>query len=170
MARMLGFMSLLITRLRVFRQNKARIGGLRSHYWRARRKFQRCARRLNLRRMKKLRVLRMRFSAAGCAGRFRKRGTKDSAAEPVEGQDTVLLEVTRDSGELARIVIRDKGGVGIEFRFEGWLEDPRCGGGAISLRGSSRGGYCERGIACGAEGRERNRETINSGFLRDTLA
>ena len=39
-------------------------------------------------------------------------------------QDTVLLEVSRDTGELARIVIRDKGGVGIEFRFEQWRDDP----------------------------------------------
>jgi outer membrane lipoprotein carrier protein len=39
-------------------------------------------------------------------------------------QDTVLLEVGRALGELARIVIRDKGGVGIEFRFEQWRDDP----------------------------------------------
>ena len=51
-------------------------------------------------------------------------GAKASGGAPAEAQDTVLLEVARASGELARIVIRDKGGVGIEFRFEQWRDDP----------------------------------------------
>jgi outer membrane lipoprotein carrier protein len=46
--------------------------------------------------------------------------------EPDQGneEDTVLLEIARDSGELARIVVRNKGGVGIEFHFTNWLDDP----------------------------------------------
>jgi outer membrane lipoprotein carrier protein len=51
-------------------------------------------------------------------------GAKASGGEIAGAQDTVLLEVARESGELARIVIRDKGGVGIEFRFEQWRDDP----------------------------------------------
>jgi outer membrane lipoprotein carrier protein len=39
-------------------------------------------------------------------------------------EDTVLLEIGRESGELVRIVVRDKGGVGIEFHFANWVDDP----------------------------------------------
>jgi outer membrane lipoprotein carrier protein len=41
-----------------------------------------------------------------------------------EQEDTVLLEIGRESGELVRIVVRNKGGVGIEFHFENWLDNP----------------------------------------------
>ena len=41
-----------------------------------------------------------------------------------EQEDTVLLEIVRKSGELVRIVVRNKGGVGIEFHFANWLDDP----------------------------------------------
>jgi len=41
-----------------------------------------------------------------------------------EQEDTVLLEIGRESGELVRIVVRNKGGVGIEFHFAHWLDDP----------------------------------------------
>jgi outer membrane lipoprotein carrier protein len=41
-----------------------------------------------------------------------------------EQEDTVLLEIGRESGELVRIVVRNKGGVGIEFQFAHWLDDP----------------------------------------------
>ena len=41
-----------------------------------------------------------------------------------EPEDTVLLEIARESGELVRIVVRNKGGVGIEFHFAHWLDDP----------------------------------------------
>jgi outer membrane lipoprotein carrier protein len=41
-----------------------------------------------------------------------------------EQEDTVLLEIAPESGELVRIVVRNKGGVGIEFHFAHWLDDP----------------------------------------------
>jgi len=41
-----------------------------------------------------------------------------------EQEDIVLLEIGRESGELVRIVVRNKGGVGIEFHFANWLDDP----------------------------------------------
>jgi outer membrane lipoprotein carrier protein len=48
-----------------------------------------------------------------------------SANDPAENRDTtVLLEVSRDSGELTRIQVRDPGGVSLEFRFENWRFDP----------------------------------------------
>jgi outer membrane lipoprotein carrier protein len=45
-------------------------------------------------------------------------------SEQGEQEDTVLLEIGRESGELVRIVVRNKGGVGIEFHFAHWLDDP----------------------------------------------
>jgi outer membrane lipoprotein carrier protein len=41
-----------------------------------------------------------------------------------EQEDTVLLEIGCESGELVRIVVRNKGGVGIEFQFANWMDDP----------------------------------------------
>jgi outer membrane lipoprotein-sorting protein len=51
-------------------------------------------------------------------------GGNNLASKRTEPQDTVLLEIGRETGELARIVIRDKGGVGMEFHFAGWKDDP----------------------------------------------
>jgi outer membrane lipoprotein carrier protein len=50
-------------------------------------------------------------------------GAKASGTQSGGPQDTVLLEVARESGELARIEILNKGGVAIEFRFEQWRDD-----------------------------------------------
>ena len=57
----------------------------------------------------------------------RERSNPASASlEPpqTEQEDIVLLEIARESGELVRIVVRNKGGVGIEFHFAHWLDDP----------------------------------------------
>jgi hypothetical protein len=51
-------------------------------------------------------------------------GGNNLASKSTEPQDVVLLEIGRQTGELARIVIRDKGGVGMEFHFAGWKDDP----------------------------------------------
>jgi outer membrane lipoprotein carrier protein len=53
-------------------------------------------------------------------------GSKLTSLAPNNGdqEDTVLLEIARESGELVRIVVRNKGGVGIEFHFANWLDDP----------------------------------------------
>lgn len=42
----------------------------------------------------------------------------------VETQDSVYLEVAENSGDLIRIIVKDSGGVGIEFRFANWRSDP----------------------------------------------
>ena len=52
------------------------------------------------------------------------RGAKESESDPRGEEDSVLLEIGRRSGELARVVIRDKGGIGIEFHFAQWRDDP----------------------------------------------
>ena len=46
------------------------------------------------------------------------------AAFGTDGADAVFFEVARDSGELARIIVRQSGGVAVEFRFENWRFDP----------------------------------------------
>jgi outer membrane lipoprotein carrier protein len=53
-----------------------------------------------------------------------KGGTKDNAAVEPGAAGSVLLEIGRESGELARIVVRDEGGVGVEFHFARWQYDP----------------------------------------------
>jgi outer membrane lipoprotein carrier protein len=60
------------------------------------------------------------------------RGEKEDAASLDEaenalganGNDTVFFEVARDSGELARLIVRQRGGIEVEFRFENWRFDP----------------------------------------------
>jgi outer membrane lipoprotein carrier protein len=46
------------------------------------------------------------------------------APKDSEQEDSVLLEIARESGELVRIKVRNKGGVGIEFHFANWLDNP----------------------------------------------
>jgi outer membrane lipoprotein carrier protein len=55
--------------------------------------------------------------AAGSAG-------QTDSALGANGTDAIFFEVARDSGELARLIVRQAGGVGVEFRFENWRFDP----------------------------------------------
>ena len=51
--------------------------------------------------------------------------SQESPDSPVSSQnDVVLFEVDRQSGELARLIVRQSGGVEVEFRFENWHLDP----------------------------------------------
>jgi len=60
------------------------------------------------------------------------RGEKKSAevadetgsALGANGTDAVFFEIARDNGELARLIVRQAGGVEVEFRFENWRFDP----------------------------------------------
>jgi len=47
----------------------------------------------------------------------------NSVASASQSQ-TVLFEVAKDTGDLARVIVRDPGGVGIEFRFADWRLNP----------------------------------------------
>ncbi len=50
---------------------------------------------------------------------------QESPASPAGSQnDVVLFEIDRRTGELARLIVRQSGGVEIEFRFENWHLDP----------------------------------------------
>jgi outer membrane lipoprotein carrier protein len=53
------------------------------------------------------------------------RPSVDIPASPQGGQgDTVLFEIVRETGELARLLVRQSGGVQVEFRFENWRMNP----------------------------------------------
>jgi len=60
------------------------------------------------------------------------RGEKQDAASVEEPENTlaagandaVFFEVAPDSGELARLIVRQAGGISVEFRFENWRFDP----------------------------------------------
>jgi outer membrane lipoprotein carrier protein len=57
-------------------------------------------------------------------GSDEKKNLAENSAQGNAPQDGVLLEVIRDTGELVRIVVREKGGVGVEFHFAKWQSDP----------------------------------------------
>jgi outer membrane lipoprotein carrier protein len=44
--------------------------------------------------------------------------------EETVGEQGVFFEVVSDSGELARVLVREAGGVSVDFRFGGWRFDP----------------------------------------------
>jgi outer membrane lipoprotein carrier protein len=44
--------------------------------------------------------------------------------EGEKGAETVLLEISKSTGDLVRVLIRDPGGVGIEFHFTNWRTNP----------------------------------------------
>ena len=72
-------------------------------------------------------VLRCRVRGAPSSDRdsTNSKGEQDSLAAPAgSGNDVVLFEVDRRSGELARLIVRQSGGVEVEFRFENWHLDP----------------------------------------------
>jgi outer membrane lipoprotein carrier protein len=48
-------------------------------------------------------------------------GASGNSGEPGE---TVFFEIVKSSGDLVRVLIRNPGGVAIEFRFTNWLTDP----------------------------------------------
>jgi outer membrane lipoprotein carrier protein len=52
------------------------------------------------------------------------RESKAKGELPAE-TSTALFEVVRASGELARVVFHDAGGIKVEFQFSGWVSDQR---------------------------------------------
>ena len=66
-----------------------------------------------------------------CQLRGTSKAPKANTADPSssENQDSpkdssVFLEVAPDTGDLVRVLVRDKGGVSLEFRFENWQFNP----------------------------------------------
>ena len=68
---------------------------------------------------------RVKGESGGNKGTRSSSGEQDSLAAPAGSQnDVVLFEIDRRSGELARLIVRQSGGVEVEFRFENWHLDP----------------------------------------------
>jgi len=51
-------------------------------------------------------------------------GSTESASAGREAGEAVYFEVVRNTGDLVRVLIRNSGGVGIEFHFKDWRNDP----------------------------------------------
>ena len=54
--------------------------------------------------------------------------TKQVPQEPSqqagEGSEVVFFEIVKESGELVRVLVREPGGIGVEFHFANWKTDP----------------------------------------------
>jgi outer membrane lipoprotein carrier protein len=66
-----------------------------------------------------------------CQLRGTPKAPKANTADPSSAEDesppkdtSVFLELAPDTGDLVRILVRDKGGVSLEFRFENWQFNP----------------------------------------------
>ncbi len=53
-----------------------------------------------------------------------KQGSPEASLQSGEGSEAVFLELVKESGELVRVLVRDPGGIGIEFRFANWQANP----------------------------------------------
>lgn len=73
-------------------------------------------------------ILRCQVRGAGQEGRREDRHDahgENVPASPTGSQgDTVFFEIVRATGELTRLVVRQSGGIQVEFRFENWRMNP----------------------------------------------
>ena len=53
-----------------------------------------------------------------------KQGSQESSLQSADSGEAVFFEIVKDSGELVRVLVRDPGGLGIEFHFANWQADP----------------------------------------------
>jgi outer membrane lipoprotein carrier protein len=51
-------------------------------------------------------------------------GSPKSSPDSADLGEAVFFEVVRNTGDLVRVVVRNPGGVGIEFHFKNWLRNP----------------------------------------------
>ena len=51
-------------------------------------------------------------------------GDQTESALGANGTDAIFFEISRNTGELARLIVRQAGGVEVEFRFENWRFNP----------------------------------------------
>ena len=57
--------------------------------------------------------------------RIQEQGATAGVPDTTTARDVVYLEVVQSSGDLARILVKSAGGVGIEFSFAGWQYNPQ---------------------------------------------
>jgi outer membrane lipoprotein carrier protein len=60
----------------------------------------------------------------GEEGRLKPGVTGGSELQSDQPEQSIYLEVVRATGDLARVLVREKGGVQIEFKFTAWRFDP----------------------------------------------
>jgi outer membrane lipoprotein carrier protein len=53
-----------------------------------------------------------------------KQGAQEHSTQTGAGSEIVLFEIAKESGELIRVLVRQPGGVGVEFHFANWKIDP----------------------------------------------
>ncbi len=61
----------------------------------------------------------------GAASKSPKRALGDSPSQKPLNGESVFFEIDTNSGDLVRVLVRDPGGVGIEFSFTNWRMDPQ---------------------------------------------
>src|SRR5882757_7403253 len=59
----------------------------------------------------------------GAGSDARKQGSQDPPAQSVDAGEAVFFEIVEDSGELVRVLVREAGGVAVEFHFTNWQFD-----------------------------------------------
>jgi outer membrane lipoprotein carrier protein len=61
----------------------------------------------------------------GAASKSPKGASGESPSQKPLNSESVFFEIDTHSGDLVRVLVRDPGGVGIEFSFTNWRMDPR---------------------------------------------
>src|SRR3989442_11819991 len=61
----------------------------------------------------------------GAGSEARKQGSQDLSPQSEAAGEAVFFEIVEDSGELVRVLVREPGGVTVEFHFTNWQVDPR---------------------------------------------
>ncbi|PYU83506.1 MAG: hypothetical protein DMG50_07905 [Acidobacteria bacterium] len=61
----------------------------------------------------------------GAASKSPKGSLGDSPSQKPLNSESVFFEIDTNSGDLVRVLVRDPGGVGIEFSFTNWRMDPQ---------------------------------------------
>jgi outer membrane lipoprotein-sorting protein len=61
----------------------------------------------------------------GASSEARKQGSHDVSPQSADAGEAVFFEIVKDSGELVRVLVREPGGVAVEFHFTNWQLDPR---------------------------------------------
>src|SRR5713226_6859377 len=59
----------------------------------------------------------------GAGSDARKQRSQDPPAQSVDAGEAVFFEIVEDSGELVRVLVREAGGVTVEFHFTNWQCD-----------------------------------------------
>ncbi len=61
----------------------------------------------------------------GAASKSPKGSLGDSPSQKPLNSESVFFEIDTNSGDLVQVLVRDPGGVGIEFSFTNWRMDPQ---------------------------------------------